>query len=72
MNVTKLNTLKGSRLLMTDRYRISRNEWTLLEIAPNGKIAKFRNELVNDGIFWIDIDDLILLDVLPSSHPSLE
>lgn len=72
MNVTKLNTLKGSRLLMTDRYCISRNEWTLLEIAPNGKIAKFRNELVNDYIFWTDIDDLILLDVLPSSHPTPE
>jgi hypothetical protein len=44
--------------------RIQRSEWTLLEISPNGKVGKFRNELA-DTRFWNDLDDLVVMDVLP-------
>lgn len=54
----------GLRLLVTDEItRIERNEWTLLEISPNGRSGKFRNELA-DCVFWNDLDELVLLDVL--------
>ena len=56
--------LIGKRLLLTDRItRIQRSEWTLLEISPNGKVGKFRNELANT-CFWTDLDDLVVMDVL--------
>ncbi len=58
-------TLIDKRLLLTDRMtRIQRSEWTLLEISPNGKVGKFRNELA-DTCFWTDLDDLVVMDVLP-------
>ena len=58
---------KGKRLLLTDTItRIQRNEWTLLEICPNGKVGKFRNELA-DNCFWNDLDSLVVMDVLPSN-----
>ena len=58
-------TLIGKRLLLTDRItRIQRNEWTLLEISPNGEVGKFRNELA-DTCFWTDLDDFVVMDVLP-------
>jgi len=61
----KWEELIGKRLLLTDRItRIQRNEWTLLEISPNGKVGKFRNELA-DTCFWNDLDDLVVMDVLP-------
>lgn len=57
----------GKRLLVTDRItHIARNEWTLLEISPNGKVAKFRNELA-DCLFWNDLDDLLVVDILPKN-----
>ena len=57
--------LIGKRLLLTDRItRIQRNEWTLLELNSNGRIGKFRNELANT-CFWTDLDDLVVMDVLP-------
>jgi hypothetical protein len=62
--VNNWKTLIGKRLLLTDRIRIQRNEWTLLEMSPNGKVGKFRNELANT-CFWIDLDDLVVMDVLP-------
>jgi hypothetical protein len=62
----KWEKLKGKRLLLTDTItRIQRNEWTLLEISPNGKVGKFRNELANTR-FWTDLDDFIVMDVLPA------
>lgn len=65
MNRSKWEELKGKRLLLTDSItRIQRNEWTLLEISPNGKLAKFRNEL-SDCQFWTDLDELIVVDMLP-------
>ncbi len=61
----KWEKLKGKRLLLTDRItRIQRNEWTLLELNSNGRIGKFRNELANT-CFWTDLDDLVVMDVLP-------
>jgi len=61
----KWEELIGKRLLLTDRItRIQRSEWTLLEISPNGKVGKFRNELA-DTSFWNDLDDLVVMDVLP-------
>ncbi len=61
----KWEQLIGKRLLLTDRItRIQRSEWTLLEISPNGKVGKFRNELA-DTSFWNDLDDLFVMDVLP-------
>lgn len=60
----KWKELKDKRLLLTDRItRIKRSEWTLLEISPNGKVGKFRNELA-DTCFWTDLDDLVVMDVL--------
>ena len=57
--------LIGKRLLLTDRItRIQRNEWTLLEISPNDEVGKFRNELA-DTCFWTDLDDHVVMDVLP-------
>jgi len=57
--------LIGKRLLLTDIItRIQRNEWTLLELNSNGRIGKFRNELANT-CFWTDLDDLVVMDVLP-------
>ena len=65
MNEHKWEKLIGIRLLLTDRMtRIQRNEWTLLEISPNGEVGKFRNELA-DTCFWTDLDDLVVVDVLP-------
>ena len=65
MNRNKWEELKGKRLLLTDSItRIARNEWTLLEISPNGKVAKFQNELA-DCQFWTDLDELMVVDVLP-------
>ena len=65
MNRKKWEELKGKRLLLTDSItRIERKEWTLLEISLNGKVAKFRNELA-DCKFWTDLDDIIVMDVLP-------
>ena len=64
----KWEELIGKRLLLTDRItRIQRNEWTLLEISPNGKVGKFRNELA-DTRFWTDLDDLVVMDVLPPNE----
>jgi hypothetical protein len=64
----KWEKLKGKRLLLTDRItRIQRSEWTLLEISPNGKVGKFRNELA-DTCFWTDLDDLVVMDVLPPNE----
>jgi hypothetical protein len=61
----KWEKLKGKRLLLTDRItRIQRNEWTLLELNSNGRIGKFRNELA-DTCFWTDLDDFVVMDVLP-------
>ena len=61
----KWEELIGKRLLLTDRItRIQRNEWTLLELNSNGKVGKFRNELA-DTCFWTDLDDLVVIDVLP-------
>ena len=61
-------TLIGKRLLLTDRItQIQRSEWTLLEISPNGKVGKFRNELANT-CFWTDLDDLVVVDVLPDMY----
>ena len=60
--------LIGKRLLLTDRItRIQRNEWTLLELNSNGRIGKFRNELANT-CFWTDLDDLVVMDVLPEMY----
>ena len=60
----KWEELIGKRLLLTDRItRIKRSEWTLLEISPNSKVGKFRNELA-DTCFWTDLDDLVVIDVL--------
>jgi hypothetical protein len=60
----KWEELIGKRLLLADRItRIQRNEWTLLEISPNGEVGKFRNELA-DTSFWNDLDDLVVIDVL--------
>ena len=65
MSEYKWGKLKGKRLLLTDMItRIQRSEWTLLEISPNGKVGKFRNELA-DTCFWNDLDDLVVMDVLP-------
>ena len=65
MTEYKWEELIGKRLLLTDRItRIQRSEWTLLEISPNGKVGKFRNELA-DTSFWNDLDDLVVMDVLP-------
>lgn len=61
----------GSRLLITDRLtQTQRNEWTLLEVSPNRKIGKFRNELAPTK-FWTDLDNVEVLDVLgePSPRP---
>jgi len=60
----KWEELIGKRLLLADRItRIQRNEWTLLEISPNSKVGKFRDELA-DTCFWTDLDDLVVMDVL--------
>ena len=68
MNEYKWKELKGKRLLLTDSItRIKRNEWTLIEISPNGKVGKFRNELANT-CFWTDLDDLVVMDVLPDMY----
>jgi hypothetical protein len=65
MNKYKWEELIGKRLLLTDIItRIQRNEWTLLELNSNGRIGKFRNELANT-CFWTDLDDLVVMDVLP-------
>lgn len=65
MNKYKWEELIGKRLLLTDIItRIQRNEWTLLELNSNGRIGKFRNELANT-YFWTDLDDLVVMDVLP-------
>ena len=57
--------LIGKRILLTDRTtRISRNEWTLLELSPKCACGKFRNELAN-CVFWTDLDDYVVLCVLP-------
>ncbi len=65
MTEYKWEKLKGKRLLLTDRItRIQRSVWTLLEMSPNGKVGKFRNELANTR-FWTDLDDLVVMDVLP-------
>jgi len=61
----------GCRLLLTDTItHIARNEWTLLEVSPNRKVGKFRNEL-NPAQFWTDLDEVEVLDVLgePSFGP---
>ena len=64
----KWKELKDKRLLLTDRItRIKRSEWTLLEISPNGKVGKFHNELA-DTCFWTDLDDLVVMDVLPDMY----
>ena len=64
----KWKELKDKRLLLTDRItRIKRSEWTLLEISPNSKVGKFRNELA-DTRFWTDLDDLVVMDVLPDKQ----
>lgn len=64
MNQTNWEELKGKRLLITDGIAgIARREWMLLEISPNGKVAKFQNEISQ---FWTDLDDLQVMDVLPS------
>lgn len=63
MNIGKFHV--GKRLLLTDdTTRIQRNEWTLLELSPNGKTGKFRNELHKACKFWTDLDELVLLEVL--------
>ena len=68
MNEYKWKELKDKRLLLMDRItRIQRSEWTLLEISPNGKVGKFRNELANT-CFWTDLDDLVVMDVLPPNE----
>ena len=65
MTEYKWEKLKGKRLLLTDRItRIQRNEWTLLERNSDGRIGKFRNELA-DTCFWTDLDDFVVMDVLP-------
>ena len=64
MNTNWLELI-GKRLLLTDILtRIQRSEWTLLEISPSGKTGKFINEL-SDCQFWTDLDELVVLDVLP-------
>ena len=61
----KWEELIGKRLVLTYRMtRIKRSEWTLLEISPNGKVGKFRNELA-DTRFWTDLDDLVVMGVFP-------
>ena len=72
MNEYKWEKLIGKRLLLTDRMtRIQRNEWTLLEISPNGEVGKFCNELTDPRYgyhytrFWVDLDDFVVIDVLP-------
>jgi hypothetical protein len=68
MNKYKWEELIGKRLLLTDIItRIQRNEWTLLELNSNGRIGKFRNELANT-CFWTDLDDLVVMDVLPEMY----
>lgn len=68
MSEYKWEKLKGKRLLLTDMItRIQRSEWTLLEMSPNGKVGKFRNELTNT-CFWTDLDDLVVMDVLPEMY----
>ena len=58
----KWKELKDKRLLLTDRItRIKRSEWTLLEISPNSKVGKFRNELA-DTCFWTDLDHLVVIN----------
>lgn len=60
----KWNELTGKRLLVTDGITgIGRSELTLLEISPNKKIGKFRNEIHNT-VFRSDLDDCEVLDVL--------
>lgn len=67
MSEYKWKELIGKRLLLTDRItRIQRSEWTLLEISPKKKVGKFRNELA-DTCFWNDLDDLVVMDVLPTN-----
>lgn len=62
---TEWKNLVGKRLLLTEKMtRIPRNEWTLLEISPSGKTAKFRNEIAVCQ-FWTDLDELMVMDVLP-------
>lgn len=57
----------GQRLLLTDRMtRIERNEWTLLEVSPNGKVGKFRNETAGCQ-FWTDLNELLVMDELPAA-----
>jgi hypothetical protein len=61
----KWTELIGKRLLLTDSMtRIARHEWTLLEISPSSKVAKFRYEIANCQ-FWTDLDELVVMDVLP-------
>jgi hypothetical protein len=70
--VSDWKQFKGKRLLLTDTItRIQRNEWTLLEICPNGKVGKFRNELA-DTCFWTDLDDLVVMVVLPNREGAEE
>lgn len=63
--LSQWENLVGKRLLLTEKTtRIPRNEWTLIEISPSGKTAKFQNEIA-DSQFWTDLDELMVLDVLP-------
>lgn len=68
MDENEARKLVGKRLLLTDRITgISRRESTLLEVSPSGKVAKFRNELATDCVFWKDLDEVELLEVLQDS-----
>lgn len=56
--------LLGKRLLLMNTLYVARNEWTLLDISPNGKVGKFQNELADNCHFWTDLKDVVVLDVL--------
>lgn len=63
---TNWEELKGRRLLIKDKLTGKLYcEWTLLEISPNGKVAKFQNEIAHCQ-FWVDLDGLKVMEVLPS------
>ena len=55
--------LIGKRMITTTTtVGIIRNERTLLEISPSGKMAKWSNPF-ND--FWEDVDEVEILELLP-------
>ncbi len=56
----------GQRLLLTDsRTETQRNEWTVLEVSPSGRVGKFRTMLESPCVFWTDLCNVRVLEVLP-------